>query len=91
MENKKWHYEKSREKVATFLSWIKAADMEYVLDDLLTPQEISEIAERVELLSLVASGKTQRQIAQDMGISVTTVNRWSRILKYGTGHIRDYI
>jgi uncharacterized protein YerC len=49
--------------------------MESVLDDLLTPQEISELAERIELLKQLQQDKTQREIAEDMGISVTTVNR----------------
>lgn len=91
MKNSKGFYEKARTTTADFLLQIQKDDMESILDDLLTPQEIIELAERLELLKQLKQGKTQRDIAEDMGISVTTVNRWSRILKYGTGSISHYL
>jgi len=91
MKNSKWFYEKSRNSLAKFLLQIQKNDMEPVLDDLFTPQEIAEIGERIELLKQLQQGKTQRDIAEDLGISVTTVNRWSRILKYGTWSISHYL
>lgn len=91
MKHDKGYYEKSRKTLTDFLLMIQKDDMEQVLDDLMTPQEISEFAERIELLKQLKQGKTQRDIAEDLGISVTTVNRWSRILKYGTGSILHYV
>jgi Trp operon repressor len=91
MKHKKGYYESARNRLAEFLLQIQKDDLEFVLDDLLTPQEISEFAERIQLLKQLKQGKTQRDIAEDMGISVTTVNRWSRILKYGTGSISHYL
>jgi Trp operon repressor len=75
MKNNKGFYEKARTTLGDFLLQIQKSDMESVLDDLLTPQEISELAERIELLKQLQQDKTQREIAEDMGISVTTVNR----------------
>jgi len=75
MKKNKGFYEKARTTLADFLLQIQKNDMESVLDDLLTPQEITELAERIELLKQLKQGKTQRDIAEDMGISVTTVNR----------------
>ena len=75
MKNSKGFYEKARKTTADFLLQIQKNDMESVLDDLLTPQEITELAERLQLLKQLKQGKTQREIAEDMGISVTTVNR----------------
>ena len=91
MKHNKGFYEKSRSILAEFLLQIQKDDMQWVIDDLLTPQEIIELAERIELLKQLQQGKTQRDIAEDIGISVTTVNRWSRILKYGTGSISHYL
>jgi len=91
MKHKKGYYENARNTLAEFLLQIQKDDLEFVLDDLLTPQEISEFAERIQLLKQLKQGKTQRDIAEDMGISVTTVNRWSRILKYGTWAILHYV
>jgi len=61
------------------------SDMKNLLDDLLTPQELTEMAERINIIRLLKQGKTQREIAVELGISVTTVNRGARMLKYGTG------
>ncbi len=84
-------YEKAREELAQFLWTIASADMEAVLNDLMTPQEMMELVERIHLLQQLKVGKTQRVIADEMGISVTTVNRGSRVLQFGTGVIEKYV
>ena len=59
--------------------------MKDLLEDLFTPAELVEISERIKLIIELKKGKTQRQVAEDLGISVTTVNRGARVLQYGTG------
>ncbi len=49
--------------------------MTSILDDICTPKEIMEIDERLKIIQGLAHGKSQREIAADLGISVTTVNR----------------
>ena len=66
-------------------------DMENFLSDLLTPQEIVDIADRINIIKLLKRWKTQRDIAEEIWISITTVNRGSRVLKYGTGSADKYI
>lgn len=61
------------------------------LEDLLTPSELVEIAERINIIRSLKDWKTQRVIADDLGISVTTVSRGSRVLKYGKGVIENYV
>lgn len=90
-QHNKWIYDKAKDNLAQFLSGISTNDMISVIDDILTPQEVVEISERIELLRQLNQWKTQREIAADMGISVTTVNRGARILHYGTGIISKYI
>jgi len=63
-------------------------DLSNLLEDLLTPQEVMETAERVRLIQLLLTGKTQRDVATELGISVTTVNRWARMINYGTGVLK---
>lgn len=60
-----------------------------LLTDLLTPQEAETLLERVEILRLLNAGATQREVAAKLGISVTTVNRGARVIKYGTGAARN--
>ena len=83
--------EKKLKKLATFLASVKKKDLEAVLEDLLTPREISDLAERIDILTMLDEGMPQREIAKELGISITTVNRGSRVLKWGTGVIKKYI
>ena len=53
------------------------------LEDLLTPAEIVTIAERIQILRMLRAGKTQRAIAQELGISITTVTRGSKSFQKG--------
>ena len=78
-------------RLVWLLQKIPADQLHDVLQDLMTPQEISELAERIELLHQLKQGKTQREIASDMGISVTTVSRGNRVLKYGKWVIGEYV
>lgn len=56
--------------------------MSALLDDLLTPAELQEIGERLLIFKLLKAGHTQREVAQQLGVSVTTVNRGARMLKW---------
>lgn len=66
-------------------------ELKSVLEDLLTPAEIVEVAERINIFSGLKAGKTQRELADELGLSVTTVSRGARTLKYGTGSIEKYV
>jgi TrpR-related protein YerC/YecD len=56
-----------------------------LLSDLLTPAEIEALNERWDILRLLSQGKSQRDVSAELGVSITTVSRGSRQLKYGTG------
>lgn len=58
-------------------------DLDGFLEDILSPQEIETLDERIKVLHALGAGKTQREIAEELGISITTVSRGSRILQYG--------
>ncbi|MCB9807195.1 helix-turn-helix domain-containing protein [Candidatus Peribacteria bacterium] len=58
-------------------------DFDGFLEDMMTPQEIEALDERIKIMHALAAGKTQRDIAEELGISITTVSRGSRILQYG--------
>jgi len=60
-------------------------DLEKLFTDILSPQEIETLYERFQLIKLLKEWYSQREIAEKLWISTTTVNRGSRVLKYGTG------
>lgn len=60
-----------------------------LLQDLLTPSEVSAIRERWEIVKRLDDGMSQRAIRDEVGVSVTTVSRGNRQLKYGASGFRD--
>lgn len=59
--------------------------LERLLGDLLTYNEVESLQERWEIVKLLAAGHSQRTIRDALGVSVTTVSRGSKQLKYGEG------
>lgn len=57
--------------------------MTEMLEALLTPGELQNIATRLEIAHLLKSGMTQRDIAKQLGVGIATVTRGSRELKAG--------
>ncbi len=55
------------------------------LEDIMTPKELSDLKDRIELIKMLNRWETQRNVAEELWISITTVNRWSRMLKWWTG------
>ena len=65
-----------------------ARELRPVLLDLLTPGEVEALCERWAIVKLLAQGLSQRDVAQKLGASVTTVSRGSRQMKYGARRFR---
>lgn len=59
--------------------------MSNFLQDLLTPQEIKTLSERIDIFSMLLKNVPQRQIAEHLECGIATVTRGSRELSYGTG------
>lgn len=66
-------------------------ELQMLLDDLLTPKELAAIAERWQLVQLLAAGTTQREIAKKLGLAISTVTRGSRQLQFGSGAFKKYL
>lgn len=56
-------------------------DMEAALKALLTPAELSEITNRLQIIKLLEAGESQRRIAEKLGVGIATVSRGARALK----------
>lgn len=57
--------------------------MDDVLSNLLTPQELEEMALRLQIFIGLLNNKSQRKLAKELNVSLATVSRGSRELKYG--------
>lgn len=62
--------------------------MSEILSNMLTPQERAELATRLQIFKRLMEGDNQRSIAKSLGVSIATVTRGSRELKYGKPGIK---
>jgi TrpR family trp operon transcriptional repressor len=63
----------------------KPEEIGLVMGDLLTPSEVEALGERWQIVKRLLAGESQREVAAELGVSITTVSRGSRQLKYGQG------
>ena len=71
----------SIDEMALALSESEPGEISEFLYSLFTPAEADEIAKRWELVKSLAQGTPQRQIAQNLGLSLCKITRGSRELK----------
>ena len=57
--------------------------MARLLRDLFTPAEVDAIGERWAIVKHLAKGQSQRAVRDELGVSIGTVSRGARQLKYG--------
>lgn len=60
-----------------------------VLSNLLTPQELEEVARRLQIFKLLQKGVPQRLIAEQLNVSIATISRGSRELQYGKPGLKN--
>ena len=65
--------------------------MALVLDDLCTPAELQDMANRIQIVKQLARGVDQRTIAEQLGVGIGTVTRGSRALANPKGGFRRVI
>jgi TrpR family trp operon transcriptional repressor len=54
------------------------------LEGLLTPKELLEIPMRLQIVKMLKSGMSQREIADKLGVGIATVSRGSAELRKGS-------
>lgn len=58
-----------------------AEQMEEALRDLLTSNELLDVANRLQIFEMLERGVPQRQIAEKLGVGIATVTRGSNAMK----------
>ncbi|MEW6408331.1 MAG: YerC/YecD family TrpR-related protein [Patescibacteria group bacterium] len=64
---------------------VKAGELSPFLDDLLTEEEILDLAQRLRIAKQIIEGKTYDEIAEKVNTSTSTVSKIGQVLKYGKG------
>ena len=60
-------------------------DLGNFIDDLLTEEEILDLAQRLKIAKLILDGKTYDEITEKVNTSTSTVSKIGQIIKYGKG------
>jgi Trp operon repressor len=74
-------YENELAQALTEINDLKVA--KDFLSNMLTPNELEELVLRLQILKSLKAGIPQRKIAKDLNVSIGTVSRGSREVKYG--------
>lgn len=77
-----------KELAEAFASIHNTGLAEAFLHNILTPGELEEISKRLQIVKLLLKGVPQREVAKKLGVSMGTVSRGSRELKYGDNGFR---
>ncbi|MEI6212147.1 MAG: Trp family transcriptional regulator [bacterium] len=80
-----------RDVAALFAGVSNQQEMRRMLDEILTPSELHNLALRWKLMQHLQAGVPQRRIATELGISLCKITRGSRILKRPQGMIRGIL
>lgn len=59
-----------------------------LLDDLLTEEEILDLAQRIKIARLILEGKNYDDISGEVRTSTSTVSKIGQIIKYGKGGLK---
>ncbi len=81
--------EKDKKLLVDTLRKLKnSKDLSNFLDDLLTEEEILDLAQRIKIAKLILAGKTYDEIAEKVGASTSTVSKVGQVIKYGKGGLQ---
>lgn len=83
--------EMKEELFSVLLRLESADDCKMLLDDLCTPKEIEQMAQRVRAAKLLLSGKTYSQVIEQTEISSATLSRVSRCIRHGPGGYKKFV
>lgn len=64
-------------------------DLGNFIDDLLTEEEILDLAQRIKIAELIFHDKTYDEITQQINVSTSTVSKIGQVIKYGKGGLKE--
>lgn len=88
----KVNLDKDRKLLVDTLRKLKSSkDLSNFIDDLLTEEEILDLAQRLKIAKLILEEKTYDEIAEKVGTSTSTVSKIGQVIKYGKGGLQKVL
>ncbi len=60
-------------------------DLAKFVEDLFSPEETLDLAQRLKIAKLILEGKTYEEIAAEIPVSTSTISKIGQVIKYGKG------
>lgn len=74
--------------IDTLMKLKSLKDLFNFIDDLLTEEEILDLAQRIKIAELILNNRTYDEIAEIVDTSTSTVSKIGQVLKYGKGGLK---
>lgn len=55
------------------------------IEDLFSPEETLDLAQRIKIAKLILDGKTYEEIAAEIPVSTSTISKIGQVIKFGKG------
>lgn len=82
--------DKDKKLLVDVLKKLKSSkDLSNFIDDLLTEEEILDLAQRIKIATLILEGKNYDEISEAVGTSTSTVSKIGQVIKYGKGGLQE--
>lgn len=78
------------ERVSDFMIYAakNPKDLKSLLADILSPAEIDDISNRIQILESLFKHQTQRDVSEKLGVSISKVTRGSHVAKHGSAALK---
>jgi len=60
-------------------------DLAKFVEDLFSPEETLDLAQRLKIAKLILGGKTYEEIAAEIPVSSSTISKIGQVIKFGKG------
>jgi len=60
-------------------------DLTKFVEDLFSPEETLDLAQRLKIAKLILEGKTYEEIAAEIPVSTSTISKIGQVIKFGKG------
>jgi len=58
------------------------------VEDLFSPEETLDLAQRLKIAKLILDGKTYEEIATEIPVSTSTISKIGQVIKFGKGGLK---
>ena len=63
-------------------------DLAKFIEDLFSPEETLDLAQRLKIAKLILEGKTYEEIAAEIPVSTSTISKIGQVIKFGKGGLQ---